>query len=100
MGGLSRRGADMARILVAEDDRAIRHILTVALQSEGHDVREASNGQEALELLPTFAPDLVLLDLGMPVLDGYSFLEWMPAEDPPYVLVVYAILPEAPEIAD
>jgi DNA-binding response OmpR family regulator len=93
----------MARVLVVDDDSAIRHILTVVLLAAGYMVPEAANGREALAMLPTFAPHLVLLDLHMPVMDGFRFLRELPSvtADPPYVLVLSANTPDstdAPEV--
>jgi CheY-like chemotaxis protein len=56
-----------------DDDRTIRHVLTESLADEGYAVAEASNGREALDLLDTFRPDVILLDLMMPVMDGWAF---------------------------
>jgi DNA-binding response OmpR family regulator len=58
------------RILVADDDRNVVQIIAVNLRYEGMDVIEAYDGQEALEKVATEKPDLVLLDIMMPALDG------------------------------
>ena len=60
------------RILVADDNRDAAEALSLQLQFEGHDVRTAHDGVEALEVARTFEPDIVLLDLGMPKMDGYE----------------------------
>ena len=60
----------MASILVVDDDADIAENLAELLHAEGHEVRIASHGQEALGLLATKLPDLVLLDVEMPVLTG------------------------------
>lgn len=62
------------RILIVEDDSAIRDFLCNALVDERYEVASASNGQEALDLLHTFCPHLILLDMWMPVMDGEQFL--------------------------
>lgn len=67
--------AEPARVLVVEDDDTIRHVLVIALEDEGYDVRQAVNGQMALDMLETEECDLILLDLMLPVLDGVGFLE-------------------------
>ncbi len=64
----------MARILLVEDDVEIRDVLGEALELEGHAVMTASNGRDALDVLRTERPDVVLLDLMMPVMDGWDFL--------------------------
>ena len=60
----------MADLLVVDDDPDLREVLAAILVSLNHRVRIARNGQEALELLDERLPDLVLLDVEMPVLDG------------------------------
>ena len=63
-------------VLIAEDDEAIRDGLSMSLEIEGYRVLTASNGREALELLPTLkSPCLLLLDLLMPVMNGWELLE-------------------------
>jgi two-component system alkaline phosphatase synthesis response regulator PhoP len=59
------------KILVVDDDKNFREILRFNLQKAGFvNIQEATNGNEALELLPTFKPDLVILDVMMPNKDG------------------------------
>ena len=60
------------RILVVEDEYSINDVLTFALRKEGYEVRSAFNGKEALELVENFKPDLVLLDLMLPDMDGFD----------------------------
>ena len=60
------------RILVVEDEYSINDVLTFALRKEGYEVRSAFNGKEALELVEIFKPDLVLLDLMLPDMDGFD----------------------------
>ena len=67
----------MPTVLVVDDSVAIRRILGRALEGSGYRVEEAANGREALELCHADAPDLVLLDVDMPVLDGLSTLRAM-----------------------
>jgi CheY-like chemotaxis protein len=62
-------------VLVVEDDPNTRELLTRALRKDGWDVREAENGKVALELVTAAPPSLVLLDLMMPELDGFGFME-------------------------
>jgi CheY-like chemotaxis protein len=61
------------QILVVEDDTSIRELLVELLQSEGYRVSSAVNGLEGLKYLQQNKPDLILIDLMMPVMDGYSF---------------------------
>ena len=58
------------RVLVVDDEIAIQRFLRVALNGEGFIVLEAGNGQDALQALALERPDLVLLDLGLPDIDG------------------------------
>ncbi len=58
------------RVLVVEDDVEIADVLRRSLRQEGHDVRTAGDGVEALDVAREFLPDLVILDLGLPKLDG------------------------------
>jgi two-component system response regulator MprA len=58
------------RVLVVEDDDAIAQVLQRSLRMEGYEVRVAVDGEVALEQAPGFLPDLVVLDLGLPGLDG------------------------------
>jgi two-component system, cell cycle response regulator DivK len=62
----------MIRILVAEDNAVNRELLRELLETRGYNVVEACNGKEALEMMEQGLPDLLLLDISMPVLDGYA----------------------------
>lgn len=62
----------MACILVADDRAASRELIRAMLESGGYDVDEAENGAEALERVAEHLPDLILLDLQMPILDGFG----------------------------
>lgn len=59
-------------VLIAEDDRAVRESLARALALEGYEVMTATNGVQALESVREHPPDLMLLDVSMPVLDGLT----------------------------
>lgn len=65
----------MANILIVEDDKDLNNAYKIILQNEGHEVVSVFNGQEALEALKTFEPQLILLDLLMPVMGGLEFLQ-------------------------
>lgn len=62
-------------VLVVDDQEAIRQTLQVALDDEGFTVECAANGREALEILQRWQPCVILLDLMMPVMDGWAFRE-------------------------
>jgi DNA-binding response OmpR family regulator len=64
-------------ILVTDDESNIRMTVRTALESDGYVVQEASNGHEALNAIKQQTPDLMVLDLNMPVLDGMAVLEEM-----------------------
>jgi two-component system cell cycle response regulator DivK len=64
----------MARILIADDYDDNREILRLMLESAGHEIREARNGQECLLMALDQPPDILLVDLSMPVLDGWNVL--------------------------
>jgi two-component system response regulator MprA len=68
------------RILVAEDDRAVRESLVRALQLEGYTVASANNGAEALEAVRQAEPDVLLLDVSMPMVDGLTVCRVLRAE--------------------
>jgi PAS domain S-box-containing protein len=61
-----------ARVLVADDNRDAADTLSMILELDGHEVRTAYDGAEALQIAEQFAPQIALLDIGMPNLDGYQ----------------------------
>ncbi len=61
------------RVLVVDDEADIRATVTEMLEIEGYDVDEAANGADALHAIEVHAPDLILLDMRMPILDGWGF---------------------------
>jgi CheY-like chemotaxis protein len=61
------------RVLVVDDDVSIQGFLVDALADDGYAVRTATNGQDALAILREWRPDLILLDLMMPDMDGWQF---------------------------
>jgi CheY-like chemotaxis protein len=63
------------RILVIEDDSDQRAVMVEALARDGHNVEDASDGVEGLQCAREHRPDLILLDLMMPTMDGWAFLE-------------------------
>jgi DNA-binding response OmpR family regulator len=69
------------KILVAEDDKFLSTAYRVKLTKAGFDVRVVGDGQEALNSLQTFIPDFILLDLVMPVKDGFATLEAIKADE-------------------
>src|SRR3954464_15074992 len=70
----------MCRVLVIEDEPDVREMMAVLLDAYGYRTRIASNGVEGLALLRDHRPCLVLLDLMMPVMDGFEFRRRQPAD--------------------
>ena|SRR5437764_162931 len=63
------------RVLVVDDDAGIRDLLDLALAEAGYAVELAGDGAVALAMVDALAPDVILLDMRMPVLDGWAFAE-------------------------
>lgn len=70
----------MSRVLVVEDSVAQREMITDLLRGSGLDVTVASDGVEALELMQAKAPDLIVLDIVMPRMNGYEFCRRIKAD--------------------
>jgi CheY-like chemotaxis protein len=71
----------MSKILIAEDNAVNRELLRELLEMRGHTVAEACDGEEALRMIEQTQPDLLLLDIGMPLLDGFGVMRKI-REDP------------------
>jgi DNA-binding response OmpR family regulator len=89
-------------MLLVDDDASLRAVVAETLRGEGYVVDEAGDGAEGLDQLRARRPDLVLLDLAMPLVDGHGFLTESCAEadrgDIPIVIVsATPSLPEAPQ---
>ena len=69
-----------ADILIAEDDAVLREVYTKKFTLSGYQIRTASNGEEAIAELQKKEPDILILDVNMPILDGFSVLEKYPKE--------------------
>jgi two-component system, OmpR family, response regulator MprA len=78
------------RVLVVEDDEDIAQALQRSLRLEGYEVRVATDGEAALESAGAFQPDLVILDLGLPRLDGMEVARRLRARDDVPILVLTA----------
>jgi CheY-like chemotaxis protein len=66
---------EMPRVLVVDDDPNIRKMMVAALKRDGYNFSEAANGREALDCMRTSRPDVVVLDLMMPVMSGWDVLQ-------------------------
>ena len=80
----------MVRVLVVDDEAQIRVVLRAYLEREGYAVEEAATGRDALTLAASFQPDLVLLDIGLPDLDGLEVLRQIRMTSEVYVVMVTA----------
>jgi DNA-binding response OmpR family regulator len=78
------------RVLVVEDDESIADVLRRTLRQEGHEVRSSADGVEALRAAEEFVPDLVILDLGLPGLDGVEVCRRLRAESDVPILILTA----------
>jgi DNA-binding response OmpR family regulator len=78
------------RVLVVEDDEAIAQVLQRSLRMEGYDVKIADDGMVALDVAHAFLPDLVILDLGLPGMDGIDVAKTMRESDDVPILVLTA----------
>ena len=70
-----------AKVLVVEDDKFLVHAYSLKLEKAGFTVQIANDGEQALEVLPTFMPDLIILDLVMPRKDGFATLTEIKQQD-------------------
>lgn len=85
------RATQNPTILVVEDDQPLNEAYKIILQKAGYNVITALNGQEALDAAAETEPDIILLDLLMPVLDGVGFLtEYVPTNHPNTAIVVFS----------
>ncbi|NNF14980.1 MAG: sigma-54-dependent Fis family transcriptional regulator [Gemmatimonadetes bacterium] len=78
----------MARLLVIDDESGIRSALAQVFEYEGHEVTEAADGHEGIELADSFRPDVIFLDVKMPGLDGLDVLERLRDEDPSTLVIM------------
>jgi CheY-like chemotaxis protein len=89
------------RILLVEDDEVIREVYSLKFELEGFPVAAAENGAVALEVIKSFRPDIILLDMMMPVMGGLEFLqvlrERLDAQDYP-AIIVFSNISEPGEI--
>jgi DNA-binding response OmpR family regulator len=83
------------RVLIVDDERAILTVLDIKLRVSGYDVVTASNGEEALDLVKSMCPDIVLLDVIMPGMDGFEVLQKLRAVSELPVIVFSARLENA-----
>jgi CheY-like chemotaxis protein len=85
-------------VFVIDDDADLRELLSVIIESMGVEVVSASNGKESLERMATKSPNMILLDMRMPVMDGWQFIREVDRRGgprPPIVIVTAAPNPAA-----
>lgn len=75
-------------ILVVDDEDTIRELVAVALEDEGYRVRTAADGAQALRLVCEEPPELIILDMRMPVMDGWAFAQAHRARPGPHAAVI------------
>jgi CheY-like chemotaxis protein len=87
------------KVLVIEDDTTLQMVLEMLLQDHEYDCKIAENGMAAQGMLQTFRPDIIVVDLFMPVMDGLAFLQWLrqTAKDSTPVIVFSTV--DDPKIA-
>ena len=91
----------MARILIVEDDKDLNAAYQIILRKAGYTVEAAFNGEEALQAVGSFKPDLILLDLLMPIMGGLEFLQHYNLEQHSDVkVVIFTNMENSPEVTD
>jgi len=88
-----------ARVLVIDDEPQIRRFLSISLSAQGYEVNEAASGREGLRMLATQGADLVILDLGLPDMDGQQTLRELRAWSSVPVIVLSVRASEAEKVA-
>ena len=87
---MTNQSAAQQRALVVEDAVEIQEVVTALLREEGFDVRTASDGERAVEMARAFVPDLIVLDLSLPGLDGISVCQQIRTFSEAYILILTA----------
>jgi DNA-binding response OmpR family regulator len=91
----------MSRILVVEDDKDLNNAYCIILKHANHDVVSAFDGKEALTKLKDFEPELVLLDLLMPIMGGLEFLQkWSNTKKRGVKILIFTNMENSPEITE
>ena len=81
---------EKAKILVIDDEPGILNVVTAYLRSEGYDFRTASDGNEGLKTIHSYQPDLIILDVMLPGMDGMEVLSQLRRESNAYVIMLTA----------
>jgi len=86
--------SDKKKILVVDDEESIHLLYKEEFEEEGYEVTSAINGEEALELFDKIEPDLVILDINMPGMDGIEVLRKMKEKRPDIPVILSSAYPE------
>ena len=90
----------MSRIIVIEDEQDIATLVMTKFRNAGHDVEHASDGEAGLKLVLERAPDLVLLDVMMPGMDGYAVCQAIRGQFGSATLPIIVLLSARSQVAD
>lgn len=92
----------MAKVLIVEDDPQLNLTYDILLKKVGHEAGHAFNGIEALEQLKSFKPELILLDIRMPKMDGIEFLRHanLPKHYPHIKVILFSNMDQPDEIEE
>lgn len=90
----------MSKILLVEDDPQLSLTYSILLKKVGHELEHAFNGIEALEKLKTYSPELILLDIRMPRMDGIEFLRHakLPATFPKTKVIIFSNMEQVEQL--
>jgi CheY-like chemotaxis protein len=88
----------MTNILVVDDDPAVLHFTALLLKSEGHNVTTADRGKDALEIIADDDPDLLVLDLSMPEMDGATVCRLARGAGYEHPVLVLSAAADAPQV--
>lgn len=95
-----KQNGELRKVLVIDDDDQLADVVRQVLRDSGYSVATVRHGAEALELVKHIAPDLILLDLSMPIMDGWSFTtQYRRLAKRGARIVLLTANPSAPEIA-
>ncbi len=87
-------GTEQKKILVVDDEESIHLLYREELEEEGYEVHSAMNGEEALKLFDDIKPDLVILDINMPGMDGIEVLRQIKEKKPGVPVILSSAYPE------
>jgi CheY-like chemotaxis protein len=91
----------MTKVLIIEDNETLNEAYKLILEKDGHEVTTAFNGEEGLERLQSLTPDLILLDMLMPKMDGLEFLRhFNPAKFPKTQIIILSNLNEDEQVEE